>query len=78
MKWPSWLKLRRRSEPQPPASPTACPKCSREMKFVEKFTMLGDDIRTYRCSECGLEYDLDFGIALWKLMSDVNKMDSGE
>jgi hypothetical protein len=48
------------------------------MKFVEKFTMLGDDIRTYRCSECGLEYDLDFGIALWKLMSDVNKMDSGE
>jgi len=42
---------------------------------IEKFTMLGRDQRTYRCDHCGEEHEVDFGIALWKLMSDANKSD---
>ena len=40
---------------------------------VEKFTMLGRDQRTYRCDVCQEEHEVDFGVALWKLMSDANK-----
>jgi hypothetical protein len=40
---------------------------------VEKFTMLGNDIRTYRCDHCREEHDVDYGIALWKAMADANK-----
>jgi predicted RNA-binding Zn-ribbon protein involved in translation (DUF1610 family) len=75
MKWPSWFKFKSRSEPALPASPTQCPKCGREMIRIEKFTMLGRDQRTYRCDHCGEEHEVDFGIALWKLMSDANKSD---
>ena len=72
MKWPSWLKLGRSRRPP---SPTACPSCGREMIFVEKYTMMGDDLRTYRCARCGTEHILDFGTAMWKLLSDANKPD---
>jgi transposase-like protein len=72
MKWPSWLKLGRARESAPPASPTACSTCGKEMIFVEKFTMMGDDRRTYRCNDCGKERIVDFGTAMWKLMSDAN------
>jgi hypothetical protein len=46
------------------------------MAFVEKDTMNGDDIRTYHCNRCDTDHDLNFGTALWKLMSDANKPDS--
>lgn len=59
-------------------SPTACPHCGREMIFVEKFTMSGDDRRTYRCEHCQKEHILDFGTALWKLLSDANKRNAGK
>lgn len=74
MKWPSWLTPGYRRKP---VSPTACPQCSEEMIFVEKFTMMGDDRRTYRCDHCQKEHILDFGTAVWKLMSDANKTEPG-
>lgn len=73
MKWSSWLKLLRVRKPPPPASPKACPTCGEEMTFVEKYTMMGDDLRTYRCNCCRKEHIIDFGTAMWKLMSDANK-----
>jgi transposase-like protein len=73
MKWPSWLKLVRARKP---SSPTACPTCGKQMVFVEKYTMMGDDLRTYRCDRCRKEHTIDFGIAMWKWMSDANKPDS--
>lgn len=76
MKWPYWLRWRRKPTSQ--ASPTACPQCGKEMVFDEKFTMMGDDRRTYRCDHCQKEHILDFGTALWKLMSDANKTDRGK
>jgi hypothetical protein len=76
MKWPSWLTLNDRRKPPPQASPpslTQCPKCGTEMIRVEKCTMSGRDMRTYRCDHCGEEHIVDFGIALWKVMADANK-----
>ena len=70
MKRPAWLKLLRRRKPP---SATACPTCGEEMTFVEKYTMMGDDLRTYRCNPCQQEHIIDFGTAMWKLMSDANK-----
>ena len=75
MKWPLWLKLKYHRKPALPASPTQCPKCGKEMIRIEKFTMLGRDQRTYRCDDCQEEHEVDFGVALWKLMSDANKSD---
>lgn len=72
MKWLSWLKFRRSPKP---SSPTACPTCGDEMTFVEKYTMMGDDLRTYRCPRCRKEHTIDFGTAMWKAMSDANKSD---
>ena len=74
MRWFSWLKTGRR-KPASQRSATACPQCGSEMIFVEKFTMMGDDLRTYRCDHCQKEHILDFGTALWKLMSDANRPD---
>ncbi len=74
MKWPFQFKgLFRRNPPAPP-SLTQCPQCGREMVMVEKFTMTGDDMRTYRCNHCQQEHIVNFGTALWKLMSDAQKM----
>jgi hypothetical protein len=73
MKWPSWLKLARQRKPR---SPTACPGCGKQMVFVEKYTMSGDDLRAYRCDQCQEEHTICFGIAMWKLMSDANQADS--
>jgi predicted RNA-binding Zn-ribbon protein involved in translation (DUF1610 family) len=33
-------------------SPTDCPKCGKEMRLVERSSMSGDDMRTYRCDDC--------------------------
>ncbi len=72
MKWPSWLRFGSR---KPAPSPTQCPVCGMEMSQIEKNTISGSDLRTFRCERCGKEHDLDFGIALWKAMSDANKSD---
>ena len=71
MKWLSRFRFKSRKPSH--ASITACPQCHQEMVFVEKFTMMGDDRRTYRCERCGIERVIDFGPALWKIMSDANK-----
>jgi hypothetical protein len=40
-----------------------------EMFMVDKSTMSGRDMRTYRCDHCQEEHIVDYGIALWKAMS---------
>ena len=75
MKWPSWLKLNYRRKPATTASLTQCPKCGEEMIRVEKFTMSGRDMRTYRCDHCQEEHIVNYGVALWKVLSDANKRD---
>lgn len=68
MKWPSWLKLRsRRKAP----SLTDCPKCGKEMVLIDRTTMTGNDMRTYRCDDCHEEHIVNFGTALWKALSDA-------
>src|ERR1700732_2361477 len=47
-----------------------CPKCGKEMIRVEKSTMSGRDMRTYRCDDCQEEHIVDYGIALWQALSD--------
>jgi len=68
MKWPSWLKTRRK-----PTSLSDCPDCGREMTMIDKSTMSGDDMRTYRCERCRKEHIVNYGVALWKVLSDANK-----
>lgn len=78
MKWPTWFRRKHLDKPalvSPAQSPdpTQCPDCGRKMKFVEKNTMSGRDLRTYRCDHCRKEHDVDLGVAMWKLMSDANE-----
>jgi predicted RNA-binding Zn-ribbon protein involved in translation (DUF1610 family) len=75
MKWPAWFNWTYRPQPAPAVSLTECPKCGREMIRVDKSTMSGRDMRTYRCEHCGDEHVVDFGIALWKAMSDARESD---
>ena len=44
--------------------------------MVDKDTMSGRDMRTYRCDHCEKEHIVDFGTALWKALSDAR--DSGK
>jgi transposase-like protein len=53
-----------------------CPDCGKSMILVEKCTMSGEDLRTYRCDHCDKEHDVNLGTALWTLMSDANKPDA--
>jgi transposase-like protein len=76
MKWPSWWKVLNRKPAQRP-SLSACPKCHREMTLIERTTMTGDDMRTYRCEHCQQERIVDFGTALWKVMSDARNSGNG-
>ena len=77
MKWFSWFKPKPAAtrEPATRASLTQCPKCGKEMTRIEKTTMTGYDMRTYRCDDCHEEHILNFGPALWKVLSDANKSD---
>jgi transposase-like protein len=59
------------------ASPTACPACDREMSLIDRSTMSGDDMRTYRCDDCRQEHIVNFGTALWKALSDARSSDNG-
>lgn len=64
------VQLSYRRKPASTASLTQCPKCGEEIVRVEKFTMSDRDMRTYRCDYCKEEHIVDYGIALWKAMSD--------
>lgn len=70
MKLPAWISIRPlrhyKGDPR-----TRCPDCGKEMAFVERFTMFGDDQRTYRCEKCGSEHIINFGVAEWKRLSDL-------
>ena len=67
MNWSAWFKRRLRRKPP---SLTDCPKCGREMTMVDKDTMSGNDMRTYRCEHCNEEHIVNYGTALWKILSD--------
>ena len=67
MKLASWFKRK----PAAAASVTACPQCGREMILIDRSTMSGDDMRTYRCDRCKKEHIVDFGTATWKVLSDA-------
>ena len=75
MKW--FPRFRFKPSKPPPASVTACPLCHHDMVFVEKYTMMGEDRRTYRCERCRQDHVIYFGPALWKIMSDANKAEDG-
>ncbi len=75
MKWPSWFKLSYHRKPIAAASLTQCPKCGKEMILVDKTTFTGDDMRTYRCDHCRQEHVVNFGTALWKVLSDARESD---
>lgn len=71
MKLPSWITLRYLRTPAAKKSLTLCPTCGKEMRLVDRSSMSGDDMRTYRCDRCQNEHIVDFGIATWKAMSDL-------
>jgi hypothetical protein len=50
-----------------------CPVCGHEMNLEEKDTSSGRDMRTYRCGYCGRLEDVDYGIALWQVLSDARE-----
>ena len=54
---------------------TKCPDCGRYMDLEEKDTSSGRDMRTYRCRHCGRSEDVDYGIALWQVLSDAREAD---
>ncbi|MDE1938707.1 MAG: hypothetical protein KGI68_06785 [Alphaproteobacteria bacterium] len=45
------------------------------MRMVDKSTMSGNDMRTYRCDDCQEEHIMNFGTALWKVLSDARGSD---
>ena len=73
MKWPSWFKPSSHRKPAAPVSLTQCPRGGAEMFRVDKSTMSGRDMRTYRCDHCQEEHIVDYGIATWKAMSDARQ-----
>ncbi len=50
-----------------------CPVCGHEVTLDEKDTSSGRDMRTYRCRQCGGPEDVDYGIALWQVLSDARE-----
>jgi hypothetical protein len=47
------------------------------MDMIDKSTMSGDDMRTYRCEHCREEHIVNYGVALWKALSDARNSDDG-
>jgi hypothetical protein len=45
------------------------------MTMIDKSTMSGRDMRTYRCDRCCQEHIVDCGVALWKALSDARSGD---
>jgi predicted RNA-binding Zn-ribbon protein involved in translation (DUF1610 family) len=73
MKLPAWIKLSYLRKA--PASFTKCPACGDEMRLVDRSSMSGNDMRSYRCDRCQKEHIVDLGPALWKILSDARKPD---
>ena len=73
MKLPSWITVKYLRTPASKASLTKCPKCGAEMRLVDRSSMSGDDMRSYRCDNCEEEHIRDFGTAAWKRFSDASK-----
>ena len=70
MKWPHWLRRVRRKA-SAAESLTACPDCGKQMILIERTTMTGNDMRTYRCEPCGRDEIVNFGPALWQILHDA-------
>lgn len=70
MRLPDWIKLRYLRTLPSRAHLTKCPKCEMEIRLVDRTSMSGDDMRSYRCDQCQEEHILDFGTATWKLLSE--------
>lgn len=51
----------------------ACPDCGGELRFEEKDSSSGRDMREYRCVKCGRSVVEDRGVALWQLLHDANE-----
>jgi DNA-directed RNA polymerase subunit RPC12/RpoP len=47
-----------------------CPHCGGELKFEDKNTFTGRDMREYRCVSCGKSVIEDRGVALWQVLHD--------
>ncbi len=47
-----------------------CALCGTTMKFTGKDTFSGDEIREYRCPQCGHEDSERGGPALWRVMQE--------
>jgi hypothetical protein len=56
---------------------TTCPDCAIEMQQIEKTTFTGRDMREYQCLKCGRKQIIDYGKALWEILSEANE-DSGK
>lgn len=48
----------------------ACPDCGGELRFEEKDTSTGRDMREYRCVKCGASVVEDRGKALWQILHE--------
>lgn len=55
-----------------------CSACDGEMDQIEKTTFSGRDMREFECRKCGRKEIMDYGDALWKILSDANKPDNEE
>lgn len=73
MKWAAWLRLIFRRNPARQPSLTTCPTCGQEMTLVERTTMTGNDMRSYRCDQCKREHIVNFGPALWQILHDARE-----
>jgi hypothetical protein len=47
-----------------------CDRCGEEMRFTEKDTSSGRDIREYLCPGCGYSDWEVYGTAMWQILSD--------
>ena len=52
---------------------TVCPDCAIEMDQIERTTFTGRDMREYQCPKCGRKQIVDYGKALWQILSEANE-----
>ena len=55
------------------SSDGACPYCGGELRFSEKDTSSGRELREYVCASCGRSVIEDRGKALWQILSDARE-----
>jgi len=56
-----------------PDSDNICPYCGGALRFEDKNTFTGREMREYRCTACGKSVVEDCGIALWQVLHDANE-----